>query len=208
METTILKNYVTIEDEMRRSYLDYAMSVIVGRALPDVRDGLKPVHRRVLWAMHELGNVHNKPHKKSARVVGECFVAGTLTHTERGLQPIEDIEVGDNVLMPNGYASRVVAAYHNPPGPIVEVTLSNGHIMKVTPGQKFRVLLEDLSIAWERADELEGKLVLAASPRALGCPAEHPVDERNKAAYVAGLVVAEGWLTDRGRSRRVGIGRC
>ena len=58
---------------MRRSYLDYAMSVIIGRALPDVRDGLKPVHRRVLWAMNELGNHYNKPYKKSARVVGDTI---------------------------------------------------------------------------------------------------------------------------------------
>src|SRR3954453_1167163 len=64
---------VNIEDEMRRSYLDYAISVIIGRALPDVRDGLKPVHRRVLWAMNELGNTYNKPYKKSARVVGDTI---------------------------------------------------------------------------------------------------------------------------------------
>ena len=64
---------VNLEDEMRQSYLDYAMSVIVGRALPDVRDGLKPVHRRVLWAMHELGNDWNKAYKKSARVVGDVI---------------------------------------------------------------------------------------------------------------------------------------
>ncbi|HYR56115.1 MAG TPA: DNA gyrase subunit A [Myxococcaceae bacterium] len=64
---------VTIEDEMRKSYLDYSMSVIIGRALPDVRDGLKPVHRRVLFAMHELGNLHNRPYKKSARVVGDVI---------------------------------------------------------------------------------------------------------------------------------------
>ncbi|MGE5241427.1 MAG: DNA gyrase subunit A [Bacteroidota bacterium] len=64
---------VNLEDEMRRSYLDYAMSVIVGRALPDVRDGLKPVHRRVLFAMHELGNDWNKAYKKSARVVGDVI---------------------------------------------------------------------------------------------------------------------------------------
>ena len=62
-----------IHEEMRRSYLDYAMSVIVGRALPDVRDGLKPVHRRVLYAMQELGLVFNRPHKKAARVVGEVL---------------------------------------------------------------------------------------------------------------------------------------
>jgi DNA gyrase subunit A len=64
---------VNLEDEMRQSYLDYAMSVIVGRALPDVRDGLKPVHRRVLYAMKELGNDYNKPYKKSARVVGDVI---------------------------------------------------------------------------------------------------------------------------------------
>ena len=64
---------VSLETEMRRSYLDYAMSVIVGRALPDVRDGLKPVHRRVLFAMKEIGNTHNNPTKKSARVVGEVL---------------------------------------------------------------------------------------------------------------------------------------
>jgi DNA gyrase subunit A len=70
---TLDRNYVNIEDEMRRSYLDYAMSVIIGRALPDVRDGFKPVHRRVLWAMHELGNQHNKAYKKSARIVGDVI---------------------------------------------------------------------------------------------------------------------------------------
>lgn len=64
---------VSLEEEMRRSYLDYAMSVIVGRALPDVRDGLKPVHRRVLYAMHELSNDWNKPYKKSARIVGDVI---------------------------------------------------------------------------------------------------------------------------------------
>ncbi|WP_159015720.1 DNA gyrase subunit A [Cognatiluteimonas profundi] len=64
---------VNLEDEMRRSYLDYAMSVIVGRALPDVRDGLKPVHRRVLFAMHELGAHANKPYYKSARIVGDVI---------------------------------------------------------------------------------------------------------------------------------------
>ncbi|CAK0766345.1 DNA gyrase subunit A [Gammaproteobacteria bacterium] len=64
---------INIEEEMKQSYLDYAMSVIIGRALPDVRDGLKPVHRRVLFAMHELGNDWNRAYKKSARVVGDCI---------------------------------------------------------------------------------------------------------------------------------------
>lgn len=64
---------IRIEDEMQKSYIDYAMSVIVSRALPDVRDGLKPVHRRILFAMHEAGMASNKPHKKSARIVGEVL---------------------------------------------------------------------------------------------------------------------------------------
>src|ERR1700743_1061018 len=64
---------VAIEAEMKKSYLDYAMSVIVSRAIPDVRDGLKPVHRRILYGMLELGCVFNKPYKKSARIVGDVM---------------------------------------------------------------------------------------------------------------------------------------
>ncbi len=75
MDTPFAKEIrkVNLEDELKQSYLAYAMSVIVGRALPDVRDGLKPVHRRVLFAMHELGNDWNKPHKKAARIVGDVI---------------------------------------------------------------------------------------------------------------------------------------
>jgi hypothetical protein len=64
---------VNIEEQMKTAYIDYSMSVIVGRALPDVRDGFKPVHRRVLYAMSELGNTSNKAYKKSARIVGEVI---------------------------------------------------------------------------------------------------------------------------------------
>ena len=64
---------INIEEEMRRSYLDYSMSVIIGRALPDVRDGLKPVHRRILYAMHDMGLLHNRKHVKCAKVVGEVL---------------------------------------------------------------------------------------------------------------------------------------
>ena len=64
---------IQLEHEMRTSYLDYAMSVIIGRALPDVRDGLKPVHRRALYTMHELKNNWNSSYKKSARIVGDCI---------------------------------------------------------------------------------------------------------------------------------------
>src|SRR5690606_360161 len=64
---------INIEEEMKSAYIDYSMSVIVSRALPDVRDGLKPVHRRILYAMQDLGLAYNKPHRKSARVVGEVL---------------------------------------------------------------------------------------------------------------------------------------
>ena len=69
--TTIIQR--VIEDEMKQSYLDYSMSVIVGRALPDVRDGLKPVHRRILYTMHQAGLFHNKPFRKSAFIVGRVM---------------------------------------------------------------------------------------------------------------------------------------
>ena len=72
---------VMLEEEMRRSYLDYAMSVIVSRALPDARDGLKPVHRRILYAMNRSGFTHDKPYRKSARIVGE--VMGTYPPARR-----------------------------------------------------------------------------------------------------------------------------
>ena len=64
---------VNIEEQMKSAYIDYSMSVIVSRALPDVRDGFKPVHRRILYAMYDIGNFHNKPTKKSARIVGEVL---------------------------------------------------------------------------------------------------------------------------------------
>lgn len=74
METQYQRSIpVNIEDEMKKSYMDYAMSVIIGRAIPDIRDGMKPVHRRVLYAMWEMGNVWNKPYKKSARIVGDII---------------------------------------------------------------------------------------------------------------------------------------
>src|SRR6187399_826427 len=73
MDSILERDQINIEDEMRRSYLDYAMSVIIGRALPDVRDGLKPVHRRVLFGMWEAGNTSGKPYKKSARIVGDVM---------------------------------------------------------------------------------------------------------------------------------------
>ncbi len=196
---------VNLEDEMRQSYLDYAMSVIVGRALPDVRDGLKPVHRRALFAMSELGNDWNKPYKKSARVVGDCFVKGALVHTENGLTPIEEIQPGCQVQLPDGRLSEVLQCFANPPSPVIKLKLSNGYHFLVTPGQLFRVLRDDLTIAWEKAERLANQRILVTSARCLGNAEEHPDANKNSLAYLVGLLVAEGYLTDRGRSKRVGI---
>src|SRR3989442_12841602 len=88
---------VSIETEMRRSYLDYAMSVIIGRALPDARDGFKPVHRRVLFAMHEAGNHHDKPYKKAARNVrdaaGEYHPPRDTARHGNHVRPAEDLSL-------------------------------------------------------------------------------------------------------------------
>src|SRR5437762_13334166 len=88
---------ISIETEMRRSYLDYAMSVIVGRALPDVRAGFKPVHRRVLYAMHEAGNHHDKPYKKAARigvdVIGKYHPHGDTASYDAIVRLAEDLSV-------------------------------------------------------------------------------------------------------------------
>ena len=82
-----------ITEEMKESYIDYAMSVIISRALPDIRDGLKPVHRRILYTMGEMGLKHDAKFRKSATVVGECFVKDTLILTHRGLIPIQEIKL-------------------------------------------------------------------------------------------------------------------
>jgi DNA gyrase subunit A len=165
--TTMSKHeIVNIEDFAKPAFLEYAMSVVLQRAIPEVADGLKPVHRRILYAMSELGLMPAtaKP-KKSARVVGDCFVAGSIAHTSTGLKSIEDIEIGESVRMPNGANSKVVAAFHNPPSPIVSVNLSNGSSLKTTEGQLFRVIDENLEISWARADCLDGNRILASSPK-------------------------------------------
>ena len=204
-EQTLPPIPVSIETEMQNSYLDYAMSVIIGRALPDVRDGLKPVHRRVLYTMHEMGLDWNKPFKKSARIVGECFTKGALVHTETGLCPIEQIEVGQAVQLPNGTLTPVTGVFQNPPSRVLDVKLSNGLTLTVTLGQLFRVLNDDLTIGWEQAERLEGRLVLTTNYAALGESFAHPDADLSALAYIVGLFVAEGYLTDRGRSKRVGI---
>jgi DNA gyrase/topoisomerase IV subunit A len=112
-----------LEQEMRSSFLDYAMSVIVARALPDVRDGLKPVHRRVLYGMHEAGMQPNRPYKKCARIVGDVMgsyhphgdaaIYDTLVRTGQLRQPGRRSTSRD-ALLPRRRNSRSHAAWHRP----------------------------------------------------------------------------------------------
>ncbi|WLS45190.1 DNA topoisomerase (ATP-hydrolyzing) [Micromonospora profundi] len=192
--------------EVSDSYLEYAFSVIHSRALPDARDGLKPVHRRILWSMYEQGYRPDRGHVKSARIVGDCFVAGTLVSTPDGLRAIEEIEVGDLVLDGDGASVPVTAVYRNPTSELVRVTWSNGHTMLVTPGQRFRVVADDLSVRWAEARDLPGRLALAYGSRrnAVSTPAGDVYD------YVRGLLVAEGFPAHRSREAddRVRIHMC
>jgi len=152
---------VSIEDEMRQSYLDYAMSTIIARALPDVRDGLKPVHRRILMAMSDLNLTPAGQHRKSAKIVGECFVAGTLVSTPRGLVPIEALCTGDTVYTQTSLRP-VTQAYVLPAQPLREVAFDNGATLRCTPGQQFKVWTPDLTPLWKTADELTpGEYVIA-----------------------------------------------
>ncbi|NKE55628.1 DNA topoisomerase 4 subunit A [Lentzea sp. PSKA42] len=197
----------SLKTEIEDSYLEYAYSVIHSRALPDARDGLKPVHRRILFSMHEQGYRPNHAYVKSSRVVGDCFVKGALVSTPEGLRPIEEIEIGDLVLDGHGTPVRVSEVYENPVSDLVRVTWSNGRTMLVTPGQRFRTVESDLSIGWTAATDLAGRRTIAYGADR---QAVLPSDAVDVGAYVQGLIVAEGFAVDRKRAAdgRVRIHMC
>src|SRR5712691_5653270 len=199
-----------IEEEMQRSYIDYAMSVIVGRALPDARDGLKPVQRRILYAMNELGMSSGSQFKKAARVVGECFAEGTLIATERGLVPIETVTRGDRVFTETG-VRRVIELYGMPPRSVVIVELENGIRAKATYSQEFRVVRPDLSFAWKAASEIEpGDWVVlrSAFPPLLSDLQKLPPFEGREMrlgrglAYLLGQLMSDGHVSNEGKRNR------
>lgn len=150
METIQQKN---IEKELKEAYIDYSMSVIVGRALPDVRDGFKPVHRRILYTMHNMGLVSNKATVKSARIVGECFIKDTKVLTKRGLIPIQEIKKGELVYTQDSL-KKVSELYEMPEKELLKVTLENGIENIVTPSQKFKILNKNLDFEWKEAKDL------------------------------------------------------
>ena len=193
---------VSIEDEMRQSYLDYAMSTIIARALPDVRDGLKPVHRRILMAMSDLNLTPAGQHRKSAKIVGECFVAGTLVSTPNGLVPIEALNIGDEVYTQTGIRP-VTQTYVMPPQPLREVQFESGAVLRCTPGQQFKVWTKDLTSVWKTADELNlGEYVVSRStlPKTSVFVKTNGITVDEDVAYLLGFFLADGWI-DRDRER-------
>jgi DNA gyrase subunit A len=186
---TVLDN--PVRTEIEDSYLEYAYSVIHSRALPDARDGLKPVHRRILFSMHEQGYRPTHAYVKSSRVVGDCFVRGALVSTPTGLRPIEDIRIGEQVLDGRGAAVPVTAVYENPMSSLVRVTWSNGYTMLVTPGQRFRTVADDLTVEWTDARDLAGRRTVGRD-RVLNLG----TDSGDVYPYVLGLIVAEGFTAD------------
>jgi len=190
-----------LEEEMKESYLSYAMSVIVGRALPDVRDGLKPVQRRILYAMHELHLRHNQAHKKSARIVGECFVKDTLVSTTEGLVPIQNIERGDKVVTQKGVRS-VKELYYMPPKKLLKVVLENGMENTATASQKFKVFTEDLKFVFKEAKDLnKGDCIILrpAYPQPGKYVKAADITINENVAYLLGLLMSDGWVENSRR---------
>ncbi len=138
---------------LENAYKDYSHYVISERAIPDARDGLKPVHRRILWSMQQMGLTYNKPHKKCARIVGECFVAGTSVNTSDGIKPIEEIKIGDKVFTHRGLKS-VTELYEMPPQELVRIELENGLVNVCTPRQQVQVFTKDLNFIWKDAKDV------------------------------------------------------
>jgi DNA gyrase subunit A len=181
---------VKIEESLQKSYLDYSMSVIVGRALPDVRDGLKPVHRRILFTMNELNLNSKSPYKKSARIVGDCLVAGSLVSSKRGLIPIEDIEVGDKVYTQNGLKD-VTELFYQPEQPLLKVVPDlNIFENRVTKGHKFKVLNESLEYEFVKAEDLTQEHYLVTQPSLQDLEDNFSADE----VYALGLFMSDGNL--------------
>ncbi len=196
-----------IEEEMKTAYVNYAMSVIVGRALPDARDGLKPVHRRILYTMSEIGLLHNKAFKKSARIVGECFVPGTLILTDKGLIPIELVKKGDVVYTQTG-KDVVKELYEMPERELLKVTLNNGLSAVVTPSQKFKIINSRLQYEWKEAQDLtpndyiitKSDFPMIGTLTSLGLFKDKEVKLNKNIAYLLGQLLSDGWV-EKGHRR-------
>lgn len=189
---------VFIEDEMKRSYLDYAMSVIVSRALPDVRDGLKPVHRRILFSMKENDNTYDRGYRKSARIVGDCFVAGTEVATPTGFSKIENLKVGSTVLLRNG-EQTITKIYEYPKKPLITIKWKSGNLT-TTKNQEFRAV-RNAQLVWLKATDIQKNEALLTADLTRGL---HRCSEQERAlAYLAGHYAGNGWTDINKNSNKI-----
>ncbi|MFT4304907.1 MAG: DNA gyrase subunit A, partial [Candidatus Woesearchaeota archaeon] len=191
---------------MKQSYLDYAMSVIVSRALPDVRDGLKPVHRRILYAMHDMGMFHNKPFKKSARIVGECFVKGTLVSTNKGILPIEKIKRNDIVITQNS-KHKVTELYKMPKQELLKIELANGITNISTKGQMYKIFTKDLEFKFKKASEISNEDYIVIKKDSIDINKEVKLTDNlilnEDFAYLLGFFMSDGWIEKK--TNRIGF---
>jgi len=179
---------ILIEDSMRGSYLDYSMSVIIGRALPDARDGLKPVHRRILYSMKDLNIGSKTSYKKSARIVGDCLVAGSLVSTTRGLIAIEEVEVGDKVYTQKGI-KNVTELFYQPEQPLLKVTPKiNIFENRVTFGHKFKTFNSDLKYEFKESKDLTTDDYLIMQPSLMDMKDNYSKGE----TYALGMFLSDG----------------
>ena len=161
---------VDFDEEMKSSYLDYSLEVIGQRAVPDIRDGLKPVQRRVIYSMFDMGITSEKGYKKSARVVGECFVKGTLVYREDkdGFKnvPIENVKIGDKVLTSDGI-KQVTKTFIMPKKETVKIVTNSPLSNICTTNQKFKVLNKDYTFDWVEANALKENDYILANEKVL-----------------------------------------
>ncbi len=204
-----------ITTELKESYLDYAMSVIVSRALPDVRDGLKPVHRRILWAMWDMGLTHSAKFMKSARVVGECLAKNTLVLTTEGLKPIQEIERGKFVYTHSGI-KPVKELYIMPAKPLLKITLSNGISIVGTNSHKLKIFNEAGEFVWKETQDIsvgEWLAIKTAYPdikeAVLPRYKNHRKTLNANIAYILGVLISDGWISaDYGKKKLRRLGFC
>ena len=143
-------------------YRQYSVYILGHRHFAEGRDGLKPVQRRSVWAMHDLKSYSEAQLKLTSKIVGHCFAAGTPVSTTKGLVPIEMLEVGDAVRTSRGNF-RITATFENPPTSMLNIDVSNGRRVICTVDQEFKVRVGD-KFFWKRASELcEGDEVVTLS---------------------------------------------
>ncbi|MEJ2212102.1 MAG: LAGLIDADG family homing endonuclease, partial [Anaerolineae bacterium] len=197
---------IALTTDLEQAYFEYAVETITDRALPRVEDGLKPVQRRILYSMHDMGLRHDRPHKKSARVVGECFVPGTLVTTRQGLRPIEEVAAGEQVRTQGGW-QPVTELYEMPPRDLLRVTLTTGAANVVTPSQMFKVLSPDLEYVWKEARDLtpDDHVVISCHypqhlPYQVLAGPDGPIVLNENLAYLVGQFLSDGWI-EKGSGR-------